>query len=237
MAQNSAARLARMAQLSCFSKRITCKIASSYVERDAIFKLRHQCYLRAGLISQNSFGRYIEATDHAPNTCLIGLYDDRKLLSTLRLQIGSPTSSNLSSLQLFPKRLAALVRSSRTIVDMSCVATDRGLSALHIWLPYLTLRPWITAAEHFKADYIVTATRPQHRPFYQHALGCEAYLHLRRPVHHLGSAALVSLNFATSAKRLYENLPFLRSTPSERQQLFARDATPPMASRPHTSVS
>jgi hypothetical protein len=36
----------------------------------------------------------------------------------------------------------------------------------------------------------------------------------------------VILNFASSAKCLYENLPFLRSTPSERQQLFERDTMP-----------
>ena len=49
----------RAAQLYHFSKRVTCRLAVSHVERDAIFKLRYRSYFRAGLISQNSFGRYL----------------------------------------------------------------------------------------------------------------------------------------------------------------------------------
>src|SRR5262249_39336247 len=39
-------------------------------------------YLLTGLISQNSFGRYIETADHAPNSYLIGLYVGCKLVSS-----------------------------------------------------------------------------------------------------------------------------------------------------------
>ena len=222
VSDNSAAALSirGAAQLSYFSKRVTYRLARSHVERDAIFKLRYQSYFRAGLISQNSFGRYIETADHAANTYLIGLYAGPKLVSSLRLQIGSPTTPNFSSLELFPHVLKPLLESNRTIVDMGCVAADGGLLGLYVWLPYLALRPWITAAEYFHADYIVAATRPQHQPFYQRALGCELHSDLQPAPRHIGSVGLVSLDFATSAKSLYENLPFLRSTPSERQRLF-----------------
>jgi hypothetical protein len=226
----------RIAQLSYFSKRVTCKVARSYVERDAIFKLRYRSYLRAGLISQNSFGRYIEPADHAANAYLLALFVDRKLVSSLRLQIGSLTTRNLSSLELFPDILERLLGSNGTIVEMSCVATDAELAGPYVWLPYLILRPWIVAAEHFYADYMAATGRPQHQLFYQRALNCEVHSELRLPPHCLASVGLVTLNFATSARRLYENLPFLRSTPSERQQLFERDATPPRVSgRPSVS--
>src|SRR6478672_11246400 len=90
----------RTTQLSDFSKRVTCKLARSYVERDAIFKLRYRSYFRAGIISENFFERYIEAADHAGNSYLIGLHVDRKLVSSLRVQIGSATAPKLSSLEL-----------------------------------------------------------------------------------------------------------------------------------------
>jgi hypothetical protein len=227
----------RDAQLSHFSKRVTYKLARSYVERDAIFKLRYQCYLRAGLISKNSFGRYFEAADHASNAYLIGFYVGRRLISSLRLQIGSPATSNLSSLKIFPKVLQPILERNCSIIDMSCVATDRGLSDLHIWLPYLTLRPWIAAAEHFNADHIVTMARPQHRPFYEHVLGFKAYSHVRRRPGHLGSVALFGLNFVTSATCLYDNYPFLLSTPAERRQLFEPDAAAARASGFHHSAA
>jgi hypothetical protein len=86
----SALSIQGIAQLSDFSKRATCSLARSYVERDAIFKLRYRSYLRAGLISQNSFGRYIEPADHAADTYLIGLYVDHRLVSSLRRFLSRP---------------------------------------------------------------------------------------------------------------------------------------------------
>src|SRR5579859_5187204 len=120
----AALSIQRAAQLSRFSKRVSCRLAGSHVERDAIFKLRYRSYLRAGLISQNSFGRFLERADHAANTYLMGLYVDRKLVSSLRLQISSPTAPGFSSLELFPSVLEPLRRSNKTVVDLSCVATD-----------------------------------------------------------------------------------------------------------------
>ena len=221
---NSAAALSirRAAQLSYFSKRVTYRLATNHVERDAIFKLRYQSYLLTGLISKNSFERYIETADHATNSYLIGLYVGCNLVSSLRLQIGSTTTPDFSSQELFPHVLKCLLESNHTIVDLGCVAADRGLSGPYVWLPYLALRPWTMAAEYFHADYLVSATRPEYRPFYQRALGCELHSDLQPAPHHTGHVALVSLDFATSAQRLYENLPFLRSTAAERQRLFER---------------
>jgi hypothetical protein len=221
---NSVAALSirRAAQLSYFSKCVTYRLAASHVEREAIFKLRYQSYLLTGLISKNSFERYIETADHAANSYLIGLYVGCKLVSSLRLQIGSATTPNFSSLELFPHVLRSLLERNQTIVDMGCIAADGGLSGLYVWLPYLALRPWTMAAEYFHADYLAAATRPEYRPFYQRALGCALHSELQPAPHHTGRVALLTLDFAKSAKRLYENLPFLRSTPVERERLFAR---------------
>ena len=228
----------RSVQLSHFSKRVTCKLAKSYVERDAIFKLRYQSYFRAGLVSENSFGRHIEPADHADNTYLMGLRIDRKLVSSLRLQIGSlATTPDFSSRELFPDGLDPILRNDKTVIDMSCVAADGELPRPYVWLPYMTLRYWIMAAEHFQADYIAAAVRPQHQVFYQRVLNCELHPELRLLPTPLASVGLVSLNFATSAKRLYENLPFLRSTPSERERLFERDTPPPKVTGLHHSMS
>ena len=216
----------RAAQLFHFSKRVTCRLARSHAERDAIFKLRYESYLRAGLICQNSFGRYLERADHAANTYVMALYVDRKLVSSLRLQIGSPTTPSFSSLELFPNVLEPLRRSNKIAVDLSCLATDGELARQYVWLPYVILRTWIVAAEHFHADYIAAAVRPQHQVFYKRALDCELHSELRPLPHQLASVGLVTFDFANSAKRLYKNLPFLRSTPAERQELFEPDKTP-----------
>ena len=212
-----------VAQLSHLAQHVTCKLAKSYDERDAIFKLRYQSYLRGGLISQNAFGRYIEACDHAPNAYLLGLHVNRQLAGSLRLQIGSRQNPHFSALELFPHVLERLLEGSHTVVDLSCVAADGGASRLYRCLPYLTLRAWILAAEYFQAQYIVAVLRPAHMPFYQRALSCELQQDLRRHPHHPASVGLMTLNFAASANRLYDDLPFLRSTSLERQRLFDYD--------------
>ena len=116
------------------------------------------------------------------------------------------------------------------------MATDGELARQYVWLPYIILRSWIVAAEHFDADYITAAVRPQHQVFYKRALDCELYSELRPLPHQFTSVGLVTFNFAKSAKHLYENLPFLRSTSSERQELFEPDTTPFKTTGLHPSV-
>jgi hypothetical protein len=217
----------RTAELLDFSNRVTCKVARSHLERNAIFKLRYRSYFRAGIISDNFFERHIETADHMRNSHLIGLYVDRKLVGSLRVQIGSATTPNFSSYELFPHVFEPLLRGNKTVVDMSCVATDGELarSSSYDLLPYVVLRSWIIAAEHFNADYIAAAVQPQHQIFYTRAFGCD--LHSEVKPHHLTSVGLITLDFANSAKCVYENLPVLRSTPSERHALFEHSAIAP----------
>jgi hypothetical protein len=223
--------------VSRYPKRVTCTLASRYIERDAIFKLRYQAYLRAGLVSENSFGRHIEPADHAANAYLMGLCINRRLVSSLRLQIGSAAAPYFSSLELFPHVLEPVLRSRKTIIDMSRVATDGELARQYVLMPYLILRSWIMASEHFRADYIAAVVRRQHQLFYKRVLDAELHSEVRPPAHHLTGLSLVILDFASSAKRIYKNLPFLRSTPSERQQLFERDSMPPKIIGLHTLFS
>lgn len=220
-----AAVSSRCAQLSHFSERVVGRGARSYAERDAIFKLRYQSYLRAKLIPANAFGRYLEPSDHAEGSYLIGLHADRRLVAALRLQVGGAAAPDCSPPELFPDVLRPLLRSNKTVVHMSCVATDPELASAFVWMPYFILRYWIVAAEHFGADYIAAAVRPQHQLFYRRVLGCDLHAQGRPQPHHLAPVGLVTLDFAASARRSYQNLPFLRSIGSERRQLFGPETT------------
>lgn len=217
---NPAVSIHRLVELSDFSERVTGRLARSYAERDAIFKLRYQSYLRAALIPQNAFRRYIEPGDHANNSCLLGLRVDRRLIGCLRLQVGRAASSDFPALEPFSRVLQPLLRGGKTLVHMSCVATHSELAQSYVWLPYAILRAWIGAAEYFQADYIAAAVAPQHRLFYRRLLGCDVHAGSPTRPHSFAPMGLVTLDFAASAARIYENLPFLRSTRSERQQLF-----------------
>jgi len=227
----------RIAQLSAFSERITYRLARTYLERDAIFKHRYSCFLRTGSISPNCFGRHIESVDHETNSYLLGLYVDRRLISSLRVQVGTAKHANFVSAGVFPKILEPLIESNKTVVDMSGVATDGELAQPYRWMPYLILRAWILTAENFQADYLSTSVPPQHQMFYQRVLNCEAFSELRSLPRRSTSVGLITLNFLASAERLYKDLPFLRSTVSERQNLFEKEAIPSKARSNKPSAS
>jgi hypothetical protein len=221
----TAASVQRNAELTAFSKRVTYKVAKSYLERKAIFKLRYQAYLHGELIAPNSFKRYVEPADHAANAHLLGLYIDHRLVSSLRLQTGTKAAPSFPSVNLFPQVLQPLLRNDKSLVEMSCVATDGQLARAHVWMPYIILRTWIAAGEHFGADFIVTTAERQHQLFYLRTLGCEVYAEQRPLPHRRASVSLVTLDLAASAERFYEKLPYLRSTPSERAHLFDSDVS------------
>jgi hypothetical protein len=189
------------------------------------------------MISPNLFGRHIEPADNAAYAHLVGLHVDRRLVSSLRLQVGNDSTACFSALELFPQVLEPMLSSDKTIVDMTRPATDGELGRRYVWMPYLILRAWIMAAEHFHADYVTAVMRPQHQLFYQRLLDSEVHSAVQPLPHCPSGLGLVILDFASSAKRLFENLPFLRSMPSERKQLFESGAAPPKITAPHTLLS
>jgi N-acyl-L-homoserine lactone synthetase len=219
-AERIAASTQRDAELSAFSKRVSLRIAKRSHEREAIFKLRYQAFLRSGMIVANSFERYVEPADHAPDTYLVGVHIDSKLVGSLRLSKNTLASPGFPAIDVFPELVRPLLENNKSIVEMSCVATHGDLARLNPRTPYAIIRAWIVAAEHFGADYIVTTARPQHQLFYQRTLGCEVYPDQRQLPYHLSSAGLVTLNFSAAAERLYRTFPYLRSTSSESAQLF-----------------
>ena len=59
---------------------------------------------------RKSFGRYIEPADHLANAYLMGQYVDRRLVSSLRLQIGCANNSQLLVARTFPPRFGAALK-------------------------------------------------------------------------------------------------------------------------------
>jgi hypothetical protein len=206
--------------LSALSTRITCKRAESYQEREAIFHLRYQSYLRAGILSTNPFARFTDDADRADNTYLFALHVDGRLASSLRLHVRSPRTPQFPSLALFPHALRPLLEDGKGIVDLSYVVANEPLSRQHRFLPYITLRPWIMAAEHFEAKHLVAAVKLEHLPFYERAFNCQVHAEVRQLPHLCARASLVTLDFESAAKHLYGKHPFLRSSPSERRRIF-----------------
>jgi N-acyl-L-homoserine lactone synthetase len=209
-------------RLAALVARVECRRADSPEEREAIFRLRYQAYLREGAIAANPSGRFTDADDDTDNAYIFGLYVDGELASSLRLHIASKDHPDFPSLHVFPDILQPRLDAGRVILDFTRFVADERLSRLHRGLPYATLRPCMLAAEYFHADDMLAAVRIEHQAFYHRAFNHQPlcaprpYPQLTKPI------SLMSLDFPTAARELYRRYPFFLSTERERQMLFQR---------------
>src|SRR5436305_641828 len=207
--------------------RLDCRVAETSEEREAIFRLRYECYLREGAISPNAAETFSDPYDDSPNARIFGLYLDGELASSIRIHVTSPEHSDFPSYHVFEDLLEPELAVGRVIVDPTRFITNKTLSQLNPGLPHATLRLCWLAAEHFRAEHFFVAIRTEHQAFYrrtfQHRLICDArpYPLLAKPI------SLMTVNVAEVAEQVYQRYPFFRSTYFERRMLFGRNLFAP----------
>ena len=203
--------------------RLDCRVAETPQEREAIFRLRYEAYLREGAIAPNASGTFTDPYDDLPNARIFGLYLDGELASSIRVHVTSPEHADFPSYHVFEDLLDPELAAGRVIVDPTRFVTNRVLSQLNPGLPYATLRLCWLASEHFSAEHFLVAIRSEHQAFYRrtfrHRLICDGrpYPLLAKPI------SLMTVNVAEVAEQVYQRYPFFRSTFFERRMLFERD--------------
>ncbi len=207
----------RVAQLLA---RIDCRRADSDEDREAIFRLRYQAYLREGSIFPNWSGSFSDPYDETDNVYLFGLYIDDQLASSIRIHVGSREHPYFPSLEVFPDILQPELDVGKVIIDPTRFVAGETLSRLHRGLPYATLRLSMVAAEHFGADLVLAAVREEHQAFYRRAFNqrsigeARPYPHLSKPI------SLMAVHYPTAVDKLWQRYPFIPSTLAERRKLF-----------------
>src|SRR5262249_13562533 len=214
----------RVAQLL---DRIDCRPAESAEDREAIFRLRYEAYLREGAIAPNFLGTFWDPYDDADNAWLFGLYLDGELASSLRLHIPTREHPDSPSHHVFPDLLQPELDAGKIILDPTRFVTSRHHSRLCPGLTYATVRLAWLAAEHFEADHFLVAVRAEHQAFYRrtfnHRLICEPrpYPLLAKPI------SWMTVHYPSAADWVHQRYPFFRSTFFERRMLFERDLPVP----------
>ena len=213
--------------------RIDCRLADSGEQREAIFRLRYQAYIRDGAISPNSSGRFSDPYDETGNVYLFGLYIDEELASSIRLHVASREHPVSPSLEVFADVLQPKLDVGKIIIDTTHFVADENLARLHRGLPYATLRLCMLAAQYFKADHLLAAASAAHQVFYQRAFGYRL-IGEPRPYPLLAkSLGLMTADYPAATDQLYQRYPFFRSPFFERRMLFER----PMAGSLQPGVS
>jgi hypothetical protein len=202
--------------------RIDCRPANSEQEREAIFRLRYDAYLREGAISPNFLGTFSDPYDDLDNAWLFGLYLDGELASSLRVHIATSDNRDSPSHKVFADVLEPELDAGKIIVDPTRFVTDRRHSRLYPGLTYATVRLAWLAAGHFNADHFLVPVRSEHQAFYRrtfnHTPLCEPrpYPLLAKPI------SLMTVQYSRVADQVHQRYPFFRSTLFERRMLFER---------------
>ena len=221
-----------LAPAQCLSDRVLALLdrvdyrrADIVEEREAIFQLRYEAYLREGAIPPSTSERFCDALDDASNAWIFGLYIEGTLLSSIRLHVAHRKWHALPALQVFSDLLSPEIAVGRTIVDPTRFVIDRTASRRYPELCYVTTRLAVLASEYFSADLLLATVRAEHQAFYRRVFGHRLASEPRRYPLLSKPICLMALEYPLVCERLLQRQPFFRSTVLERHALFARAPT------------
>jgi hypothetical protein len=215
-------------------EKIDCRHADTTEERQAIFRLRYDAYLREGTILPDPSGSFSDRYDETDNVYQFGLYLNGDLASAIRIHVSSIDNPCFPSFDVFRDVLGPKLEAGKVIIDATRFVCDEKLSRRYRALPYATLRLNWLAAGYFHNGYSLAAIRPEHQAFYQRTFGlqllCGArpYPHLAKPI------CLMASDYRTVADHVHRRFPFFRSTFFERRMLFEQGPALPAHQSPRT---
>ena len=195
-------------------------LATADEQRQAIIRLRYEASLRDQAIYGRRLPILSDRYDDTGEVYLFGLYIGDALASSIRLHIGSKEHSDFPSFEAFADILQPKLELGNVIIDSTRFVANQYLSQLNRDLPYVTLRICMMAAEHFNADYVITAATAQHQEFYRRAFNYQPVSQTRSDASLAAPARLMMLHYRTAADELHRRYPILCSTRAERRKLF-----------------
>ena len=110
-------------------ERVDYRRAETAEEREAIFRLRYQAYLREGAIPPNAERALRRSRwTSTDNAWIFGVYVDGELASSIRLHVASRQSPDLPALNVFSDLLSPEIAAGKTIIDPTRFVADRAAS-------------------------------------------------------------------------------------------------------------
>ena len=203
------------------------RIITTDEDREAVFRLRYDSYLREESIHPDFSRRLSDSFDDLENTTIFGIYLEEELVATIRASVGTANYSYFPGMEVFSDYLAPELSAGKIIVDSTRFAVRESTSRMYPSLiPYVVARvPWMVA-EHFKADNMLAAVRSEHRAFYARVMEFKV---VSGPGYYpkLGSPHfLMSCDYVTARSSVQRRHPVFRSTLFERRMLMEHQSLP-----------
>ncbi len=204
-----------------FLERVEHRVARSADQREAVYRLRYQAYLRNGLMTERPDGQlYDPKYDDAPNAWVTMTLVDGELAGTTRINVAHGDYSGLPAVHAYPGVMAARLIDRPLVVEFTRLAARLELSSAYPELAYMIMRPAFLAAEHFDADLAVASPRAEHLAFYRRVFDGVAWC---EPCVYPGLTAkfaCMGANFRANRERIVTRYPFYSSSVGEREALF-----------------
>ncbi len=202
--------------------RVDYRLAETPDEKETIYRLRYEAYLREGAIVADFGRRLADRFDDAENAWTFGLFLEDRLVSSLRIHIASPSHPDTPAVDAFPDVLGPELDAGKTIVDPNRFVIDHESARRHPELPYVSLRLAYLACMYFDADLGTATVRTEHQAFYrrvfahQVAAPARPYPTLTKPL------SLMTVPCRPLKEHVLRRYPFFWSTLFERRMLFER---------------
>lgn len=207
-------------------QRVEYRRADTDEQREAVFRLRYDAYLREGVIRPSFQRRFSDGYDDLENTWIIGVFIEDRLVSSMRLHVANGDFPETVATRTFPDYVVPVIKAGNTVIDPTRFVVDDAAGRIHPELHYVTVRIGHMAAEHFDADIVLAAVRHEHQAFYKRVFGHKTVCEPRPYPTLIKPLALMSLNYPGERERILSRFPFFRSTAAERSALFGESRIP-----------
>jgi hypothetical protein len=202
--------------------RVDYRLVEAEADKEEVFRLRYDAYLREGAIEPNAARKITDRFDEMPNSWTFGVYFDNILTSSIRISVGSPDYPETPSMDVFPDLLQPEIAKGKILVDPTRFVADATRARLIPELPYMTVRLAYVACSYFNADLGLATVRVEHQAFYRRVFmhtpltGPRTYPGLIKPI------CLMAVDFQQMREKVFARYPLLRSTLFERRKMFER---------------
>jgi hypothetical protein len=213
-------------RLSNLLERVDYRLVESEEDREAIYRLRYNAYVREGAIAPNLTKRLHDPFDDAENAWTFGLYIDERLVSSLRICVSSPACPMTPAIEAFPDVLGPEVERGRIIVDPNRFVADYEGTRRVPELPYLTTRLSFVSSAYFDADIATASVRREHQAFYKRVFLYAPVCEPRPYPSLLKQLSLMTVVCREVRAKILSRYPCYHSTIFERRMLFERRILP-----------
>lgn len=214
------------ARIANLLEKIEFRRADTREQKEEIFRMRYEAYSREGFIDPNPERMFTDPDDLAPNAWLIAIYIEKALAASIRLHVAAAPQHLLPASKAFPDVILPRLAGGEMIIDASRMTSRLEFARAYPFLPYVAIRSAFIAVDHFGADYISAACRPEYIGAYRRMGDLVAWAPPRPYPPLTRLQALLAFECERMRATVRQRYPFLYSSPETQQALFGRSSNP-----------